>query len=428
MLDIKFIRDNAEAVKDSASKKRLAIDIDRLLSLDEQRRKLQSETEALRAQKNQLSKDIPRLAKENPEAKDAAMAQVKTIGEREKQLSTDLEVLSQEYDTLMLRVPNLLDPEVPVGKDDTENKELYRRGELPSFNFEPLDHVELGRRLDILDVERGVRISGSRFYFLKNEGALLELAVLRLALDRLVQKGFTPFLPPLLVKHEAMEGTGYFPGGEEQAYAMEKDGLYLIGTSEVPVASYHYDEILPADQLPKLYAGYSPCFRREAGTYGKDTKGIYRIHQFQKVEQVILCKNDAEESAHWHKVLLQNAEELLELLGLPYRVVDVCSGDLGQGQMRKFDIETWMPSRNAYGETHSCSKFHEFQARRLKTRYKDKDGKMQFVHTLNNTLVASPRILIPLLEIHQNADGSVTIPEVLRPYMLGKERILPRQV
>jgi seryl-tRNA synthetase len=277
-----------------------------------------------------------------------------------------------------------------------------------------------------------VKIAGSRNYFLKGDGALLELAILNYTLHKLVTKGFTPFLPPLLVNHEAMQGTSYFPGGEEQAYAvgvqrpgeaMESDEKYLIGTSEVSVASYHSGETLSEDELPKLYAGYSYCFRREAGTYGKDTHGLYRIHQFQKVEQVILCKNDMEESKKLHELLLKNAEEVLQDLKLPYRVVAVCGGDIGQGQYYKNDIETWMPSRDSYGETHSCSTFLDFQSRRLNIKYKDADGNKKFVHTLNNTCIASPRILIPILEHYQNADGSIDIPEVLQPYMGGKSKI-----
>jgi seryl-tRNA synthetase len=261
------------------------------------------------------------------------------------------------------------------------------------------------------------------------------MAILRYTLDKLVKKGFTPFIPPVLTRYPAMMGTGYFPGGEEQAYAVgvtrehtsvETDNLYLVGTSEVTVASYHTDEILDESILPLKYAGISNCFRREAGTYGKDTQGLYRIHQFQKVEQVIISKNSVEESAKLHEEILKNAEEVLRDLKLPYRVVAVCTGDMGQGQYFKHDIETWMPSRNGYGETHSCSTFHEFQARRLNIRYKEGKDK-KFCHTLNNTCIASPRILIPVLEMYQNKDGSVTIPEVLRPYMLNKELIEPKK-
>ncbi|MFA6024195.1 MAG: serine--tRNA ligase [Candidatus Gracilibacteria bacterium] len=420
MLDPKFIVQNPELVREAARKKRIDFAVDRFIEVDEKRRSLQAELDTLRAEKNKASDKIQKLSGEE---KQAAIAEMRAQGDSEKTVSEALNEVETEWKALMLRAPGLISPDAPEGKDDTENVELYTWGELPKFDFKPKDHMTLGKDLDLVDIDRGVKIGGSRSYFLKNDGMLLELAILQYTLNKLVAKGFTPFLPPLLVNREAMEGTGYFPGGEEQAYTMERDEKYLIGTSEVAVASYHSDEILKEDELPKLYAGYSNCFRREAGTYGKDTHGLYRIHQFQKIEQVVLCKNDMEESKKMHAFLLKNAEEVLQDLKLPYRVVAVCGGDMGQGQYYKNDIETWMPSRESYGETHSCSTFLDYQARRLNTRYKDKDGKMQFVHTLNNTCIASPRILIPILEIYQNANGSITIPEVLRPYMGGRDKI-----
>ena len=422
MLDPKFIIQNPDTVREAARKKHVNFDVDHFIELDEKRRALQSEFDALRAEKNAANEKIQKL---KGDEKKAAI--------EEKKLAENLARIEAEWRGVLLRVPGLISPETPEGKDDTENVELYKWGELPKFDFEIKDHMALGKALDIIDMERGVKIGGSRSYFLKGDGMLLELAVLQFTLNKLVAKGFTPFLPPLLVNREAMEGTSYFPGGEEQAYALgvkrpemehiESDEKYLIGTSEVSVASYHADEMLREDELPKLYAGYSNCFRREAGTYGKDTHGLYRIHQFQKVEQVVLCRADMAEDKRIHEMLLKNAEEVLQDLKLPYRVVAVCGGDMGLGQYYKNDIETWMPSRKSYGETHSCSTFLDFQSRRLNIRYKDKDGKTQFVHTLNNTCIASPRILIPILEIYQNADGTVTVPEVLRPYMSGKARI-----
>lgn len=430
MLDPKYIVANPEIVKAVAQKKHVNFDVDHFIEVDEKRRALQSELDALRAEKNAANEKIQQLKGDD---KKKAIEEMRAKGDEEKKLSETLGRIETEWRGMLLRAPGLVSPETPDGKDDTENVELYKWGTPRKFEFEPKDHIALGRSLDIIDVERGVKIGGSRSYFLKGNGVLLELAVLQYTLNKLISKGFTPFLPPLLVNREAMEGTSYFPGGEEQAYALgvkrpemehiESDDKYLIGTSEVSVASYHAGEILKEDELPKLYAGYSNCFRREAGTYGKDTHGLYRIHQFQKVEQVVLCKNDMEESKRIHEMLLKNAEEVLQDLGLAYRVVAVCSGDMGLGQYYKNDIETWMPSRNAYGETHSCSTFLDFQSRRLNIRYKDANGKTQFVHTLNNTCVASPRILIPLLEVYQNEDGSVTIPEVLRQYMGGHQRI-----
>ncbi|MDF2379149.1 MAG: serine--tRNA ligase [Candidatus Gracilibacteria bacterium] len=435
MIDIHLLRENPEVFKTTAVNKGMdASIVDTLLKVDTELSALRLEVETERAQQNATAKKISQL---EGTKRDEAIADMQTGKEAFKKQEEKLRELEAEFQHLILLMPNPTLEKVPVGKDDTENVEIRTWGELPTFDFEAKDHITLGESLDIIDIPRGVKVSGSRFYFLKNEGAMLELAILRYTLEKLVSKGFTPFVPPVLVKHEAMTGTSYFPGGEEQTYAvgvqkekdgeLEADGLYLVGTSEVPVASYHYDEMLSEEELPKLYAGISNCFRREAGTYGKDTQGLYRIHQFQKVEQVVISKNDPEESARLHDMILKNAEEVLQDLKLPYRVVDVCTGDIGQGQVYKNDIETWMPSRDSYGETHSCSTFYEFQSRRLKLRYKDAEGKKKFCHTLNNTCIASPRILIPLLEIYQQADGSVVIPEVLRPYMMGKEVITTKK-
>ena len=423
MLDIKFIRENVELVKEGARKKRMNIDIDRLLEVDEERRALLQESEQLKAEKNAASQEIASLS---GDAKQNAIVRMRDVSQKIKDLETRLESVVQEFNSLMLRVPNPPDDDVPEGADDSENVELRRAGNVPVFDFEPLDHVALGEALDIIDIPRGVKLAGSRSYILKNEGVLLEYAVLMFAIKRMRELGFTPMIVPHLVKDIAMIGTAYFPGGEEQAYACERDGLYLIGTAEVPVTSYHYDEILSESELPRHYCGISPCYRREAGTYGKDTKGLYRIHQFQKVEQVIICKADPEVSAKEHDFITANSENLVKDLGLPYRVVLVCGGDLGQPQKRKYDIECWMPSRNGYGETHSSSKFFDFQARRLKLRYRDSNGDIQFCHTLNNTFVATPRILISILECNQRKDRSVVIPEVLRPFMGGLEVIEPK--
>lgn len=433
MIDLADLRKRPEEYADAAKKKRTKFDVKEFLKLDGERRTLLKEVEDMRAQKNTASKAIPGL---KGEEKEAMLVKMKALSGDMKVKEDRLKELDPRWELEQLRIPAIPLPQVPVGKDDSENKEIRKHGEIPAFDFPEKDHVALGQALDIIDIPRGVKVAGSRFYFLKGEGARLELAVLMFTLDHLAKKGFTPFIPPVLANWESMMGTSYFPGGEEQAYAagvrkertaaIEADDLYLIGTSEVSVASYHRDEVLKATDLPKRYCGISNCFRREAGTYGKDTHGLYRIHQFQKVEQVILCEADSAASMTLHKEILQNAEEVLQALELPYRVVDVCTGDMGQGQVYKNDIETWMPSRKAYGETHSCSSFYDFQARRLNIKYEDAHGEKKFVYTLNNTCIASPRILIPILEIYQNKDGSVTIPEALRPYMGGRVAITPR--
>jgi seryl-tRNA synthetase len=420
MLDIAFIREFPELVKAGAKKKRLAVDVDRLLDVDRQRRALITDIEQLRAERNRKSKMVSGVAASE---RQALLADTRAITEQLKHAETALAPLEAEFEHLMLQVPNVPAPDVPEGLTEADNVEVRRWGDPPTFTFTPRDHVELGERLDLIDIKRAVRIAGSRTYYLKNEAVLLELAVLRYTLDHMMRKGFTPMLVPHLVKDEAMIGTAYFPGGEEQAYRIEKDALNLIGTSEVPLTAYHYDEILPEAELPKRYIGMSTCYRREAGTYGRDTRGIYRIHQFHKVEQVIICVADEQVSIAEHARIVGNAEEVLQALQLPYRVVNVCGGDLGAPQVMKYDIETWMPSRQAYGETHSASRFYDFQARRLKLRYRDRQGRVHYAHTLNNTVIASPRILIPLLEIYQQEDGSVLVPEVLKPYMGGIERI-----
>ena len=422
MIDPQELRENPDKYKQACKDKRVSIDIDAILELDKKFRTSKQEFEALRATQNAVSKEIPQLKGEQKEQK---LAEMKTLSVEVKEKELLLREAEQAWYKAMLRLPSIPSSKTPIGKDDSENVEISKWGTIPQFKFTPKDHVSLGKDLDILDIERGVKVAGARNYFLKGDGARLQRAVLDFALDLLHDKGYTVMDPPHIVNYEAMEGTSYFPGGEEQAYNLgDRDpNSFLIGTAEVPVCSYHQGEILKAEELPKKYAGYSPCYRREAGTYGKDTHGIYRIHQFYKVEQVIICKNSVEESEKLHAELLGNALELLQKLELPYRVVAVCTGDMGLGQIYKNDIETWMPSRKAYGETHSCSTFYEFQARRLKIRYKDQDGNNVLCHTLNNTLVASPRILIPILECNQNEDGSVTIPKVLRPYMKGQERI-----
>jgi seryl-tRNA synthetase len=339
------------------------------------------------------------------------------------ELNERIKELEPQFDALMLEVPQVPDADVPTGADDTENVEMRRWGDVRRFDFEPKDHVQLGLSLDIIDIERAVRLAGTRNYFLKGDGAALHRAVLNFAMDFMTGRGYVPMVVPLLMRNEAMRGTGYFPGSEEQTYRAERDELNLVGTAEVPITAYFMGELLSSQQLPAKFVAMSSCFRREAGAAGKDTYGLYRIHQFDKVEQVIISENDEEKSKQYHQEILGNSEAVMQALGLPYRVVNVCTGDLGRGQVQKFDIEAWMPSRKGWGETHSASRFYDFQARRMNLRYKNEQKKNVFCHTLNNTVIASPRILIPLLELYQNADGSITIPEVLRPYMSGREKI-----
>lgn len=421
MLDPKFVRDNLSVINHAAQMKRIPFDSDKFAAIFDARLLALEETENLRRQRNEGS-DAVKKAKV-PAERETLLNAMREVGQKLTQAEGRLREIETEFDTIQATVPNPPSEDTPVGSTDADNVEWRKEGTLPTFDFKPLDHIELGQKLGLIDFNRGANIAGSRSYFLVGAGAELERAVHNLAVDLLTQRGFTLMSVPVLVRSSAMQGTGYLPGGADQAYFVEKDDMWLVGTSEVSLASYHAGEILDSSQLPVKICAHSSCFRREAGAHGKDTKGLYRVHQFQKIEQVVLCKPDKEESDRLHMELLTNAEDLLKLLQLPYRVVKVCTGDLGQGQVKKHDIETWMPSRSAYGETHSCSSFNDYQARRLKIRTKDANGKNQFVYTLNNTEVATPRILIPLLENHQTADGRIRIPQALRKYMNGKEFI-----
>ena len=443
MLDIKRIRENPDLIKDAAVKKKIACDVDRLCAVDERRRQIQQELDTLRARSNEVGPQMALYGNPKSDWYRRAVAdgrtpeQIKALADetrrslsetkaRIKALEEESKPVAEEFDQLMLTVPQPPGPEVPAGADESENDVLRTEGEVRRFDFEPKDHVALGEALGIIDIERGVKLAGTRNYILRGDGAMLHYAVLRLAQDLMIERGFTPMVVPVLVRESVMYGTGYFPLGRDQAYLCERDEMSLVGTAEVPLTAYHCDEILEEDQLPVKTVALSTCFRREAGAAGKDARGLYRIHLFDKVEQVIVCRNDEAESIRFHHEILANAEDVLRAMELPYRVVNVCTGDLGQGQVQKFDIETWMPSRNGYGETHSASRFYEFQARRLNLRYRDRERKVRFCHTLNNTVIASPRVLIPILELNQHPDGSVTIPRALRKYMGGRERIEPR--
>jgi len=421
MLDLRFLRENADAVRAAIAKRGLTVDLDRLLEVDRRLLDLRRERDDVKAEQNRLSKSVPGL---KGEEKAAAIARSRELGQSIKPMDERIGACEAELLPLQLEVPNMPDPEVPEGLTAEQNLEVRRWGEPPRFGFEPRDHLDLAGALGLVDMKRAAAVAGSRTYFLRGDLLRLELAVLRFALDLVAARGYVPHAPPLIVNRGAMEGTGYLPIGADQAYECTRDDGWLIGTSEVPVTAMHAGEMLEEKDLPLRYAGYSACFRREAGAHGKDTRGLYRVHQFMKVEQVVVCAGDPAQSRAFHEEILTNAEDVLKALGLPYRVVALCGGDLGRSSAFTYDIETWMPGRGGYGETHSASRYYEYQARRLNLRYRDADGKVRFCHTLNNTVIASPRILVALLENFQAADGSVRVPEALVP-LVGKERLEP---
>ncbi len=421
MIDIKLLRDNADIFRKACKDKGYNIDIDNVLAIDRDVRSIRLQLQEIATQKNQAGKAISGIKDDNE--RKVAIERMAELKAREKDLNAQLDKLEPELKDLLLHMPQPAHPDTPIGPDESGNVEVRRVGELPEFDFEPLDHITLGKKLGIVDLERGVKLSGARNYILRGDGALLHQAVLRLAHDMMVQKGFEPLTVPVLTREETFVGTGWFPEGKPQVYQVPQDELFLVGTAEVPVTSLYMNEILNEADLPMRFVAQSLCFRREAGAAGKDTHGLYRIHQFEKVEQVIICSNDDELSNNWLQQIVANSEDVLQALRLPYRVVEICTGDMGMAKHRMYDIETWMPSRGGYCETHSASNLRDFQARRLNLRYRGKDKKIRFCHTLNNTVIASPRIVIPLLELNQNADGSINIPEVLQPYMQGKKRI-----
>lgn len=420
MLDIKFIRENKDVIKMGAQKKHLNFDVDALISLDDKRKSLLTSIEAKKAEQNRVSTEI--TSTPDLEKKTEFINQMKVVKEAVKKEEDELQVVMADWQKLMLAVPNIPDMSVPEGESDAENVEVRTWGEIKQFGFKPKDHIELMEARGWADFERGAKVSGFRGYILKGDAVALNFALWQFVLDMYTKFGFNPMMVPSLVKKETLYGTGYLPQGDEDMYHTQ-DNEYLAGTGEVATMSYFSDEVIDKSQFPIKMLAFSPCFRREAGSHGKDTKGIYRVHEFFKFEQVVLCEASHEESVKYHEELTLNAEKMLQALGIPYHVVVNCGGDLGLGQVKKYDIEAWRPSVEKYGETHSSSYFHDFQTRRLNIRYKDAEGKLRFAHSLNNTALASPRILISLLENYQNEDGSVTIPEVLRPYMGGREKI-----
>jgi seryl-tRNA synthetase len=417
MLSLQFIRDNPDALRKAAAEKNAALDLDGLLALDGEVRALKTRVDELRRQRNEISAGFKSA---DPAERPALGQKAKALGAESGAVETDLAEKQAALDALMLRVPNIPWEGAPVGPDESANIVVRTEGAPPRFAFEPRDHVALVEMNDWADLTRIAQVAGSRMYALKGRLALLEQALMLWAQQKLAGEGFTLMTVPALARAQAFVATGHFPGHEEEAYAIPADDLYLAGTGEIALTSLHSGEIVEAEKLPILYAGYSPCFRREAGSAGRDVRGLLRVHQFYKLEQYVLCRDDPEESAKWHARLLGIAEDLLRALEIPYQVIETSTGDMGLGKFRMNDIESWVPSLGKYRETHSCSTLHDWQARRANLRWRDEERKVRFVHTLNNTALASPRILVPLLENHQTEDGRVRLPEAIRGLMGGE--------
>jgi seryl-tRNA synthetase len=419
MVDIEEVRKTPRAYKEAAKQKGFAVDIDKLLKVDAQRRTILQALEAIRAKKNELTKTIGSLSKDK---RTTALSELKKLDPKDDALRPKLRKLETEWTTLLSRVPNPPAKDVPAGKDERDNKAVKTWGKPDKFQFKERDHVDLGQRLDLIDIERGVKVAGSRSYFLKNEAVLLEFGLIQFVFDMLSQEGFQLAWAPALAKREVMYSGGYLEHGTDvEIYHLLKDDLFLIGTSEQAMVGYHAAEILDEKSLPERYAIFSPCFRREAGSYGKDVRGIFRVHQFDKVEMFSYTKGDVADSDKEHHYFLSLEEKIMQALKIPYRVVKMCTGDLGLAFSRKYDIDAWMPGRGDWGEVTSTSTATDFQARRAQTRYRDKTGKTHFVHTVNGTAVAIPRMLIAIMENYQQKDGSVKVPAVLQKYVPFKE-------
>ncbi|MDD2515942.1 MAG: serine--tRNA ligase [Candidatus Gracilibacteria bacterium] len=430
MLDIKFIRENPDKVKLAAKQKNIKVDIDGLIKIDDERRIIISKIEELRTSRNEIA-NLAKSGKPTPEA----IEEGKRLKEEIAKLEAELQKIEDAYMDLMVKVPTIPSPDTPVGSSEDQNVESEKWGEIRKFDFTPKNHIELAEALDIIDFDRGVKTAGFRGYYLKNEGTLLVMAMMNYAINKMAQKGYAPFIPPTLIKGDFLFGSGYFKGRE---YDSEEDNIYeiatsdqevdgskakekkfLIGTAEPSLLAYYAGETLKEEDLPIKMSGYSPCYRSEIGSYGKDTKGLYRVHEFMKIEQVVIMKADIEESNRIQDEMLGISKELHRDLGLPYRILSICTGDMSAGKYRAFDIEAWMPGMGRYGETGSASNFLDWQARRLNVKYIDKNGNRKFVYMLNDTALPSVRPLIAILENYQQADGSVIVPEVLRPYMGG---------
>ncbi|HPC12398.1 MAG TPA: serine--tRNA ligase [Candidatus Paceibacterota bacterium] len=419
MLDIKFIRENKDIIKAGAKKKHLDEEIDKLLDIDQKRLDLLSKVESLRAEQNKVSLSMGGTLSDNERAQ--LIEEMRLVKEELKEKEEELRQVMAEWQSLMLTVPNIPDISVPEGNSDEDNVEVKQWGEKPNFSFEPKDHIDLMTNLKMVDFDRGTKVHGFRGYFLTGDGAKLSMAIWNYALDFFSNLGFIPVIPPVIIRRETFMGTGYLPQGEEDLYKTQ-DGDFLAGTAEVPLMGFHQDEILDKNDLPKKYLGFSPCFRREAGSHSKDIKGLIRVHEFYKWEQLILCEASHTESVKYHEEINKNIESFIESLEIPYHTVVNCGGDLGMGQVKKYDVELWVPKENKYREIGSASYFHDFQTRRLNIRYRDDDGKLRYAHSLNSTAIPTPRILVSLVENFQQEDGSIKIPSVLQKYF-GKEVI-----
>jgi seryl-tRNA synthetase len=419
MLDIKFIRENKDLIQAGAKKKHSDFDVDKMIEIDDKRKAVLATVERMRTEQNIYNEKIVRTINESDKIK--FISEMQELKVQLKEEEEDLKNVMLEWKTMMLQVPNIPDMSVPDGESDEENKEIKTWGEKPNFDFEPKSHIDIMTNLEMADFERGVKIHGFRGYYLLGDGARLCWAIWNYANDFFGKKGFIPMLPPAIVRKENLYGTGHLPNEAEDVYNTQDDD-YLVGTAEISVTGFHSGEILKKEELPKKYLGFSPCFRREAGSHGKDTKGLIRVQEFYKTEQVILCEASHEESVKWHEWINRNTEEFIESLNIPYHTVINCGGDLGQGQVKKYDIELWVPAENKYREISSASYFHDFQARRFNIRYKEGEEKSKYVHTLNSTAIPTPRILVSMVENFQQADGSIRVPAVLQKY-LGKEII-----
>lgn len=413
MIDIKLIRENPKLVKEGCRKKGVKVDIDKLLKLDKEKREILLDWEKIRARKNKANQEIKKLGSKQERRK--IISEMKKIDKKEDFLRKKIKKLDLEINNILVKIPLPPAPDVPEGKSEKDNVPIKFWSKPRKFSFSPKDYIYLMKKWDLVDLERGAKIGGFRQYVLKNEAVILEQALLQWSIDFLTKKGFTLMRPTSMVKRFALFGTGMIPESEEEIYKVDDD-LYLTGTTEVPLMAYHSGEILKEEELPKKYIGLSVAFRKEVGSYGKDVKGIFRVHEFWQTEQIIISKNDLEESMKWHEYLLKNSEEMMRSLEIPYRVVNVCTGELSSGQAKRYDIEAWVPSQNKYRETHSDSYLLDFQTRRLNIRYREKSGKVKYCHSLNNTGIAVPRILIPIIENYQRSDEKIDVPKVLQKY------------